>query len=136
MPLNGSRFLPTLLQKSTTVVFKIDCEWHEIRFDRLNSIQASIKRLLDLQPYTLYLRSVQQGCVELVFEVPQHVADVIFPPTEEQLLALQEHNITYCGELLLRACIIVLLLVAIIPVNISNHAVVIIIPIPYCVVCL
>ncbi len=56
-------------------------------------------RLLDLQPYTLCLRTVKQGCVELVFEVPQHVADVIFPPTEEQLQALKEHNIRYCGEL-------------------------------------
>ncbi len=95
MPLNGSRFLPRLLQKSTTIAFKIDCEWDNIRLDRLNSIRASIQRLLDLQPYTLYLRSVKQGCVELVFEVPQHVADVIFPPTEEQLLALEEHHIKY-----------------------------------------
>ncbi len=100
-PINGTRLLPKLLQKSTTVAFKIDCEWHEIRFDRLNGIQASIKRLLNLESYTLYLKTVKQGCVELVFEVPQHVADVIFPPTEEQLLALQEHTIIYCGELII-----------------------------------
>ncbi len=98
-PINGTKILSKLLQKSNTVIFKIDANWHEIRFDRLNSIQASIKRLLGLESHTLYLKTVRNGCVELVFEVPQHVADVIFPPTEEQLQALQECNIKYCGEI-------------------------------------
>ncbi len=97
-PLNGAR-KSFKQQKSTGVIFKIDYGWKEIRFDRLNIIRASIIRLLDLKSPTLYLYTVEQGCVKLVFEVPQHVADVIFPPTEEQLLALQEHNIRYCGEL-------------------------------------
>ncbi len=98
-PLNGIRTVFKLKQKTTEVVFKIDHEWRQISFDWLNSIRASITRLLGLKPFTLYLFAVERGCVELVFEVPQHVADVIFPPTEEQLLALQEHKIRYYGEL-------------------------------------
>ncbi len=98
-PLNVAQKLFKQPKKSTRVIFKIDSEWNKIRFDRLNNIRASISGLLGLEPHTLYLYTVNQGCVELVFEVPQHVADVIFPPTEEQLLALQEHKITYSGEL-------------------------------------
>ncbi len=98
-PINGTRNISKLSQKSNTVVFKIDAEWREMRFDRLMSIQGSIKRLLGLKSHTLYLKTVNQGCVELVFEVPRHVADVIFPPTKEQLQALQEHKIKFCGEL-------------------------------------
>lgn len=93
-PLNG---LQTFKQgqKNKKVAFKIDYGWHEIRFDRLDNIRADITRMLGLKPYTLYLSTIKQGCVELVFRVPQHVADVIFPPTEKQLQSLQEHNIRY-----------------------------------------
>ncbi len=99
-PLNGTQtFSESIQQENTRVAFKIEYKWREIRFDRLDNFIASINRLLGLKPYTLCLYTVEQGCVELVFEVPQHAADVIFPPTEEQLLALQKHNITYSGEL-------------------------------------
>ena len=42
-------------------------------------IRKTIAKILDLEQQTLYLRTVRNGCIELIFLVPKFVADAAFP---------------------------------------------------------
>ena len=76
-------------------VFKIDGEWGTMRFSELRTIKTIICDALKLKEVSLFLRTVDNGCVELTFDIPKHVANVVFPLSEDQVGALKAHGIQY-----------------------------------------
>ena len=97
-----NRFLKRLSSRhrSTEFVFKIDGKWNEIRMERIETIRDRINMVFKFKPHTLSLKTVQKGCVEVTFEIPEHVADVVLPLTEEQVQILKQHSITLIGKFL------------------------------------
>ena len=77
-------------------VFKIDKEWRTMRFSELETIKEIIRDILHLKREALLVQAVSNGCVEVVFGIPEHVADAVFPLSEDQLGALKKYGIQYC----------------------------------------
>ncbi len=84
--------------RGTDIVFKIDEKWDEIRMERIETIRDRINMVLNLKSHTLSLKTVRNGCVEVTFEIPEHVADVVLPLTEDQVQILKQHSITIIGK--------------------------------------
>ncbi len=97
-PLNGCRLqlLPPSYFKK--VNFKIDGAWDYIRYENIDLCRTIITQVLDVVPDTLYLTTVEKGCVQLTFEISTHVADVLFPLTDEQNQDLEDNGIRYFGK--------------------------------------
>ena len=76
-------------------IFKIDEEWETMRFSELKTIKTIICDILRLKGVALFLRTVSNGCVELMFDIPKHVADFVFPLSKDQVGALKAHGIQY-----------------------------------------
>ena len=76
-------------------IFKIDEEWETMRFSELKTIKTIICDVLGLKGVALFLRTVSNGCVELTFDIPEHVANVVFPLSKDQVGALKAHGIQY-----------------------------------------
>ncbi len=68
--------------------------------ERIETIRDRINRVFNFKSHTLSLKTVQKGCVEVTFEIPKHVADVVLPLTEEQVQILKQHSITLIGKFL------------------------------------
>ena len=89
------------LTKDTEIrVFKIDKEWNTMRISQIKPVKRIICRVLKLKKVTLRLRSASNGCVELTFDIPQHIADIVFPLSACQVSELNENGIQYCGKLI------------------------------------
>ena len=82
------------------VMVKVDRRWDAIRVQQLAFLRRCIARVLCLNEHTLYLCTVEKGCVQLLFLVPAFVAEAIFPPTVQQELALTRSGILQltCGD--------------------------------------
>ena len=93
-------FMRLFSSRGTDIVFKIDEKWDEIRMERIETIRDRINMVLNLKSYTLSLKTVRNGCVEVTFEIPEHVADVVLPLTEDQVQILKQHSITLIGKFL------------------------------------
>ena len=76
------------------VVMKVDYEWRSVRVSQLRVVMDAITQILNVKPYNVYLRAVQNGCVELLIRLPLHVAINRLPPTAEQITALQHKAVT------------------------------------------
>ncbi len=87
-------------RKGVEKVFKIDRSWDELRMDRIETIRDRINTVLRFNSHTLSLKVLRNGCVEITFEIPEHVADVVFPLTEDQVQLLKQHSIKLIGELM------------------------------------
>ena len=79
---------------TTPVVMKVDYEWRSVRVSQLRVVMDAIAQILNVKPYNVYLRAVQNGCVELLIRLPSHVAIDCLPPTAEQITALQHKAVT------------------------------------------
>ena len=55
------------------VVMKVDCHWNSIKVSQLFDIRDSVAKVLNIKRCNLYLRTVQNGCVKLLFYVPDCV---------------------------------------------------------------
>ncbi len=99
IPRNGFMRL-SKRRKGIEKVFKIDYKWDEIRMDRIETIRDRINTVLNFNSHTLGLKVLRNGCVEVTFEIPEHVADAVFPLTEDQVQILKQHSIKFLGELM------------------------------------
>ena len=72
------------------VVFKIDEEWEEMRIETINTTTVLISQILKLNAEALCLRTVNSGCVEVTYEIPEHVPISL---TRSQQIELEEHGI-------------------------------------------
>ena len=80
----------SVVANTTSVVMKIDTHWRTVKVKQICVIRDTISELLQIKPYNLYLRAVQNGCVELLFYVPMFVAERFIPPSAEQVVALKK----------------------------------------------
>ena len=79
-------------------VFKIDENWDTMLICQLKPVIKIIRHVLNLRKVALCLRSAKNGCVELTFGIPKHVADAVFPLSKDQESKLKDHCIHYSGK--------------------------------------
>ena len=79
-------------------VFKIDKEWEEMRFSDIDTVTEIICDVLELEKVAVHLRSASNGCVQLTYDIPQHVAGTVFPLTKDRKRALEKHGIRFNGK--------------------------------------
>ena len=93
-------FWPGRHHSRTHVTVKMDREWSKLTAEQLDEVKLNIADTLKLWKHTLYLRSVEKGCVKLVFHVPDSVAEEVFPLSQEQEVALKEVGVLWlnCGD--------------------------------------
>ena len=75
------------------IMIKIDEEWRTVRMEELERVTRICAEILNVKRPTLHLRSLEDGCVELHYLVPQFVADAIFPLPLVQEAALAEAEV-------------------------------------------
>ena len=75
------------------IMIKIDKHWSTVRMEELEDVTCICAEILKVERPTLHLRSLEDGCVELHYVVPNFVADVIFPLTLVQEAALAESKV-------------------------------------------
>ena len=83
-----------------TVVMKVDRNWDTIRVDQLFHIRASVAKVLNIKPFNLYLRTVENGCIKMLFYVPNHAMSNISctQSTEEALHSVGIISVIYGPE--------------------------------------
>ena len=70
--------------------FKIDLDRQRLKPENLRRVKYNIAHHLKIQPCSLYLRSVKEGCVLLEFLIPPFILNHVFPLSDAQKDAL--HN--------------------------------------------
>ena len=86
----------------TNLVVKVEESWDPSEGCSLENIRRlcnSLAEILEVEPETLYLCQINQGCVELLFQVPSFIED-IFPLSKEQERSLTSVGVTRltCGS--------------------------------------
>ena len=76
-PRNGFGF--SRKKDAAVIVVKVDAKWDTARVDQLAFIRDTISSILHVKRQALFLRTVDNGCIQLVFLVPEYIADVILP---------------------------------------------------------
>ena len=79
--------------QSQTIVLKLDHKWSTIKISQISVIKDSICKLFHIRSEALFLRSARKGCVELLFTVPDIVAQIILPVTPKKEEALHKVGI-------------------------------------------
>ena len=76
----------------------IDLEKYNAK--HLEVFQYRICNIVKVSKYTLRLSSVEKGCIQVTFQMPHFVKEVIFPLSESQKAALQDEGVTRltCGD--------------------------------------
>ena len=54
------------------VVMKVDYSWATVRIDQLFQVRNSVAKILDIKPFNLYLRTVEKGCIKMLFYTPNY----------------------------------------------------------------
>ena len=82
------------------MVLKIDKEWKTIRVKQVEEVTSNLARILNVHRRALYLRSVENGCVQLTFIVSNTFTAAIFPLSREQEFQLVEIGVIllHCGD--------------------------------------
>jgi len=67
---------------------------------QLETFKPSVSSIIYLSKYTLCLCSVEKGCLELRYQIPQFVEVAIFPLSQDQQEALREQVVKklICGH--------------------------------------
>ena len=78
-------------QNWTKLTFKLDKKVPTL--EDIRETQRLIAQILDLKPSTLYLCCVNEGCVQLLYLIPSFVAEVVFPYSSDQKIALHDVHI-------------------------------------------
>ena len=74
------------------LVLKVDKKWSIARVKQLTRIRNTVAKILKVKKHTLYLRTVENGCFQMTFLVPEFVAATVFPlkfPTEQKAALLE-----------------------------------------------
>ena len=82
------------------LVLKVDKKWEVARVEQLIHIQNTVAGILKIEKYTLYLRTVENGCFQMTFMISKLVAATVFPlqfPNEQKAALLEAGVIElYC----------------------------------------
>ena len=77
------------------MVVKVDRKWKDIRLDQVEEILFNLARILGVPRSTLYLYTVDKGCVQLTVLTPSYIPDTLFPLTTEQEVAMVKMGLTF-----------------------------------------
>ena len=83
------------------LVFKVDSMYDDFTVEELSKFQHKLSRILGVSPQSvLRLCRVEEGCLQLIFQVPSFVQQEIFPLTSEQETALAAEGVIRltCGD--------------------------------------
>ena len=76
------------------VLFKLDDLYDGCEFRCLKRLQKRLSNILKLNEGVLKLLAIEDGCILLMFEIPDFISESIFPLSTEQESALQELGVT------------------------------------------
>ena len=67
---------------------------------QLETFKARVSSIIHLSKYTLRLCTVEKGCLELRYQIPQFVEVAIFPLSQDQQEAFQKQGVKklMCGD--------------------------------------
>ena len=85
----------------TDLVVKVDSVYKEFTVEELKKFQYRLSRILHVSPQSvLRLCRVEEGCLQLIFQVPSFVQQEIFPLSSEQesVLAAERVIRLTCGD--------------------------------------
>ena len=87
----------------TDLVVKVEESWDPTEGCSLENVlrlRTSLGKILEVESETLYLRRIDKGCVELLFQVPSFVEEDIFPLQVEQERSLASIGVSRltCGR--------------------------------------
>ena len=85
----------------TDLVVKVDSVYNEFTVEELQRFQYRLSRTLHVSPQTvLRLCRVEEGCLQLIFQVPTFVQQEVFPLSSEQERALAAKRVIRltCGD--------------------------------------
>ena len=90
-------------QDARSIILKVDQKWSTARVEQVTYIRNTVGTILGIVKKALYLRCVENGCLQLTFLVPEFVADTVFRAprlSQEQEQALVEARILelHCGS--------------------------------------
>lgn len=65
----------------------------------LRSFTTKIARVLKVTKHCLMVHGIKEGCLEITFQIPPHIKDVVFPLSNEQLKELRQLGVRtgVCG---------------------------------------
>ena len=86
-------------KKRVSMLFKVDVSWDSVHINQLAEIHRNLASILEVNPHTLYLASIQKGCILMKFLIPSSVARAVFPLSASQKESLAATNVTLvkCG---------------------------------------
>ena len=73
-------------------IMKVDKRWNMITVKMLRHIRKTVAGILKVKKHTLHLQSVEDGCFQMTFLIPEFVAATVFPlqfPTEQEPALLE-----------------------------------------------
>lgn len=73
---------------------KLDSTYNECEKGHLKSLEKRLSNILNLNEGVLQLRRVEEGCIQLVFKIPDFISEVVFHLSKDQESALQELGVT------------------------------------------
>ena len=83
------------------LVLKVDCVYEKFTVKELKKLQYRLSRIFCVSPQSvLRLCQVEEGCLQLIFQVPSFVQQEIFPLSSEQESALAAEGVIRltCGD--------------------------------------
>ncbi len=85
---------------STEMVVKLDSTYDKCELLYLKQFEENLSKILKVNANMLLLRGINEGCIQLVFEVPSFIPPNIFPLTSDQETELKNHGVIQldCGD--------------------------------------
>ena len=82
------------------LLFKVDKNWDSVHINQLPEIHRNLASILGVNPHTLYLASIRQGCILMKFLVPSSVTQAVFPlsASQQASLAASDVMLVKCGS--------------------------------------
>ena len=83
-----------------SVVMKIDNEFEKYTLNELKRFIFKLTKIFNITQHTLRLESVEKGCIQLNFQIPDFIAKQVFPLSRDQEKALKSEDVIEitCGN--------------------------------------
>jgi hypothetical protein len=81
------------------LLFKIGKVWDDVHINQLSKVHRNVASILQVKPHTIYLVSIQKGCILMKFLVSHSVVQAVFPLSSSQKedLAAIDIMLVECG---------------------------------------
>ena len=92
---------PTQGKYLQSFVLKVDeSVFDSYEMKALNEFRVEVAGTFGLKAHTLFLSSVEKGCLQLTFQIPHFIVDILFPITTKQQLMLRNLGVARitCGD--------------------------------------